>query len=99
MDQIAVQRVLVEYSRIVTDLEELEAASRADLELFRRGSERDPGLDREDALRAEQLQLGVLEGLVQAQLAILSRRQAFSRSHRPGSAEWVRTQSAGAAGG
>ncbi len=92
MDALFVQRVLVEYSRIATHLEELEASERAEEERLRGPYEAGSATERQEFVRRHQLVLGRIEGLVEAQLAILERRQAFARTHRPGSADWERTR-------
>lgn len=90
MDELSVQRVLVEYSRIATDLEESEASERAMLLGLQTRTAGLSATQRQELEGREQFQLGRIEGLVEAQLTILVRRQAFARAHRPGAADWHR---------
>lgn len=91
MDVYTAQRVLVEYENSMQALrllEERERSGRAD-----QGSAQEAlsASQREEFLRADQFQLGRIEGLVQAQLTLGVLREQFARRHRPSAAGWSRS--------
>ncbi len=83
MSDPAVARVVWQLERVERDLADAESSVRESLELLSAAEAALSGAERDDLRQGEQFTLGVIEGLVHAQLVARGNRERYISERRP----------------